>query len=89
MRRFVVAVVFVLVIFMSLTTLGVFGQAFSDSVRHSIRDSASRLVTVLITGEDALVRAAQRAMSKGTQIGSGDSGGRREADARPSGENLN
>jgi hypothetical protein len=75
MRRFVVLVLFVLVIFMSLTTFGLFGEAFSDSVRHSVRDSASRLVAVLITGEDALVRAAQRAMSKGSQIGRADSGG--------------
>jgi hypothetical protein len=89
MRRFIVSVVFVLVIFMFLTAFGVFGQGFSDSVRHSIRDSASRLVALLITGEDALVRAAQRAMSKGSHIGSRDSGGRREADARPSSENLN
>jgi hypothetical protein len=78
MRQFVVSVVFVLVIFMCLTTFGVFGQAFSDSVRHSVRDSTSKLMTVLLIGEDALVRAAQRAMSKGSQIGTGDSGGRRE-----------
>ena len=39
MRRFVaVALAWAVVIFMSLTTSGVFGQAFSDSVRHFLRD---------------------------------------------------
>jgi hypothetical protein len=39
MRRIAaVLLAFVLVVFMSLTTLGVFGPAFSDSVRHFVRD---------------------------------------------------
>jgi hypothetical protein len=39
MRRFVgVALAWAIVIFMSLTTSGVFGQAFSDSVRHLLWD---------------------------------------------------
>jgi hypothetical protein len=39
MRRFVAVSFAVLVMFMCLTTFGVFGQAFSDSVRHLIRDN--------------------------------------------------
>ena len=39
MRRIAaVSLAFMLIIFMSLTTFGVFGQAFSDSVRHFVRD---------------------------------------------------
>jgi hypothetical protein len=32
-----VALVFVLVVFMALTSLGVFGASFADAVRHLIR----------------------------------------------------
>ena len=39
MRRFVaVTLAFGVVVFMCLTSLGVFGDAFSDSARHFIRD---------------------------------------------------
>jgi hypothetical protein len=39
MRRFVViALAWAVVIFLSLTTSGVFGQAFSDSARNFLRD---------------------------------------------------
>jgi hypothetical protein len=39
MRRFLVSLAFVLVTFMGLTALGIFGDAFSDSVRHLVRDN--------------------------------------------------
>jgi hypothetical protein len=39
MRRFLVTLGFALVTFMCLAALGVFGQAFSDSARHFIRDN--------------------------------------------------
>jgi sulfite exporter TauE/SafE len=39
MRRITaVLLAFMLVTFMTLTTFGVFGQAFSDNVRHFVRD---------------------------------------------------
>jgi Ni,Fe-hydrogenase I cytochrome b subunit len=39
MRRIAaVLLAFMLVIFMSLTTFGMFGRAFSDGVRHFVRD---------------------------------------------------
>ena len=36
-RAIMVALVFVLVVFMALTSLGVFGASFADAVRHLIR----------------------------------------------------
>jgi hypothetical protein len=90
MRLAAVSLAFALVIFMCLTTLGVFGQAFSDSARHSIRDSADRLLTTVTMGEDAVMRAAQYAMSRASQTGNVDeSHGQREANTTGSGENLN
>jgi hypothetical protein len=36
-RAIIMALVFVLVIFMALTSLGLFGDGFSDALRHLIR----------------------------------------------------